>query len=64
MAKRLIAELAYNKPEKLLEAYKNPGYSRLLGEFIGTIEGVLAWQEVPQELKIKLQQTLDKLNKL
>jgi len=34
--------------------------SRLLGEFIGTLEGVCLW-DIPEELKLKLQSKLTEL---
>lgn len=39
------------------------GVNRLLGEFIGTLSGVMAW-DIPEELKSKLQSKLDELNKI
>ena len=36
------------------------GYNSLLGEFIGTLEGVCSW-EIPEELKLKLQAHIEEL---
>ena len=37
--------------------------NRLLGEFIGTLEGICLW-EIPEELKLKLQTQLTALRKV
>ena len=37
--------------------------NRLLGEFIGTLEGVCLW-EIPEELKLKLQSQLTALREI
>lgn len=35
-------------------------YNRILGEYMGTIQGILAW-DLPEELRSKLEKTLTDL---
>lgn len=42
---------------------KDISYGRLLGEFMGTLEGILFW-DIPDELKIRLEERINKLESL
>lgn len=38
-------------------------YSRLIGEFTGTLEGLL-WYDLPEDIKAKLRAKITELNKI
>lgn len=49
--------------KKMDKVYETLKANRLLGEFIGTLKGVCAW-DIPQELRLKLQTKIEELSEV
>lgn len=49
--------------ENTIGLRKDISYNTLLGEFIGTLEGIICW-DIPLELKQKLEKKIAELNKI